>query len=124
MSSALSTVFVTGGAGYIGSHCIIELLEAGYEVVAVDNFVNSVNGPNGEAVALKRVESITGKKVNFYECDLLDKRALENIFTKVRYNSCLFPKEFFCAAINFKVEIKLLSGFYFILFINAMADSL
>jgi UDP-glucose 4-epimerase len=82
--SHLSTVFVTGGAGYIGSHCIVELLSAGYEVVVVDNFVNSVNGPDGESVALKRVEAITGKTVTFYECDLLDKTALENIFAKVR----------------------------------------
>jgi UDP-glucose 4-epimerase len=73
---------VTGGAGYIGSHCIVELLSAGYEVVVVDNFVNSVNGPDGESVALKRVEAITGKTVTFYECDLLDKTALENIFAK------------------------------------------
>ncbi|KAJ3636991.1 hypothetical protein MTP99_000489 [Tenebrio molitor] len=80
--SHLSTVFVTGGAGYIGSHCIVELLSAGYEVVVVDNFVNSVNGPDGESVALKRVEAITGKTITFYECDLLDKTALENIFAK------------------------------------------
>lgn len=78
-----STVFVTGGAGYIGSHCIIELIKAGYEVVVVDNFVNSVNGPNRESVALKRVERITGKTVTFYECDLLNKGELEGIFAKV-----------------------------------------
>ena len=80
---SLSTVFVTGGAGYIGSHCIVELLTAGYEVIVVDNFVNSVNGPDGEAMALKRVETITGKSITFYECDLLDKSALEAIFAKV-----------------------------------------
>lgn len=82
--SQMSTVFVTGGAGYIGSHCIVELLNAGYEVVVVDNFVNSVNDPDGGSVALKRVETITGKKITFYECDLLDKKALENIFAKVK----------------------------------------
>lgn len=79
----LSTVFVTGGAGYIGSHCIVELLNAGYDVIAIDNFVNSVNGPNRESLALKRVEAITGGKyVTFYECDLLDKSALQTIFEK------------------------------------------
>lgn len=76
------TVFVTGGAGYIGSHCIVELLEAGYEVVAVDNFTNSV-GKNGEALSLKRVKEITGKPVKFYCCDLLDKEKLHGIFRKV-----------------------------------------
>lgn len=76
------TVLVTGGAGYIGSHCVVELLEAGYEVVALDNFVNAVGGAEGSA-ALTRVEQITGKKVTFYQCDLLDKEALENVFSKV-----------------------------------------
>lgn len=73
---------MTGGAGYIGSHCIVELLEAGYQVVAVDNFANSVNGEQGEAPSLKRVEQITGKTVTFYQCDLLDKPQLEQIFRK------------------------------------------
>lgn len=80
--SRFQTVFVTGGAGYIGSHCIVELLNVGYEVVAVDNFANSVD-ENGESVALQRVESITGKSVAFYKCDLLDKQAIEEIFNKV-----------------------------------------
>ncbi|KAL1110170.1 hypothetical protein AAG570_008247 [Ranatra chinensis] len=74
-------VFVTGGAGYIGSHCIVELLEAGYDVIAVDNFANSVND-NGEAISLKKVEQITGKPVAFYQCDLLDKPKLEEVFSK------------------------------------------
>lgn len=76
------TVLVTGGAGYIGSHCVVELLQAGHEVVALDNFVNAVGGAEGSA-ALTRVEQITGKKVTFYQCDLLDKEALENVFSKV-----------------------------------------
>ncbi|XP_063242781.1 UDP-glucose 4-epimerase-like isoform X2 [Bacillus rossius redtenbacheri] len=74
------TVFVTGGAGYIGSHCIVELLEAGYDVVAIDNFANSVYGQKGEAPSLQRVEAITGKKVQFYQCDMLDKPKLNKIF--------------------------------------------
>ncbi|XP_069681604.1 UDP-glucose 4-epimerase-like isoform X2 [Periplaneta americana] len=76
------TVFVTGGAGYIGSHCIVELLEAGYDVITVDNFANSVNGEQGEAPSLKRVENITGKNVTFYKCDLLDKPHLIKIFSE------------------------------------------
>ncbi|GAB6026943.1 hypothetical protein CHUAL_013616 [Chamberlinius hualienensis] len=76
------TVFVTGGAGYIGSHCVVELIEAGYDVIAVDNFANSVTGGSGSAPSLQRCEKITGKKVIFYPCDLLDFQALDNIFTK------------------------------------------
>ncbi|XP_018015062.1 UDP-glucose 4-epimerase isoform X2 [Hyalella azteca] len=70
------TVFVTGGAGFIGSHCIVELLEAGYKVVTIDNLTNSRSG------ALKRVEELTGKSVTFYQCDMLDAVALEAVFAK------------------------------------------
>lgn len=76
------TIFVTGGAGYIGSHCVVELLEAGYEVIACDNFANSVNGEKGTAPSLERVEEITGKKVTFYQCDLLDCERLNKIFSQ------------------------------------------
>ncbi|KAL0278522.1 UNVERIFIED_CONTAM: hypothetical protein PYX00_000328 [Menopon gallinae] len=74
------TVLVTGGAGYIGSHCIVELQEAGYDVIAIDNFANSVATPDGQAPSLQRVEMITKKKVKFYKCDLLDLPALDNVF--------------------------------------------
>lgn len=67
-------ILVTGGAGYIGSHTCIELLEQGHEVIVVDNLCNS------SRVSLDRVETITGKKVTFYEADLLDRKALEEIF--------------------------------------------
>jgi len=80
---AWKTIFVTGGAGYIGSHCIVELLECGYDVVAIDNFANSVTETDGESAALKRVEQITGKKVTFYNCDLLDREKLETVFNQV-----------------------------------------
>lgn len=76
------TIFVTGGAGYIASHCIVELLQDGYEVIAVDNFVNSVD-ENGDAISLKRVREITGKSVTFYKCDLIDIEKLDSIFSKV-----------------------------------------
>lgn len=68
------SILVTGGAGYIGSHTCVELLEAGYEVVVVDNLYNA------SQKAIDRVEEITGKKVTFYEADLLDKEALDKIF--------------------------------------------
>lgn len=67
-------ILVTGGAGYIGSHTCVELLNAGYDVVVVDNLYNS------SEKALQRVEQITGKSVKFYEADLLDKAALKTIF--------------------------------------------
>ncbi len=67
-------ILVTGGAGYIGSHTCVKLLNAGYEVVVVDNLSNSC------LEALKRVEEITGKKITFYEEDILNRAALEKIF--------------------------------------------
>ena len=67
-------VLVTGGAGYIGSHTCVELLERGYGVVVADNLVNSSAG------ALERVESITGKKLEFYQKDVRDRAALDEIF--------------------------------------------
>ncbi|MGL1893812.1 MAG: UDP-glucose 4-epimerase GalE [Spirochaetaceae bacterium] len=68
------TVLVTGGAGYIGSHTIVQLLEAGKKVIVIDNLCNS------SKESLKRVEKITGKSVTFYEGDLLDKSFIEKVF--------------------------------------------
>lgn len=67
-------ILVTGGAGYIGSHTCIELLNAGFDVVVLDNLCNSCKE------SLVRVEEITGKKVTFYEADLLDQPAVKNVF--------------------------------------------
>ncbi|MCU6762826.1 UDP-glucose 4-epimerase [uncultured Roseburia sp.] len=67
-------ILVTGGAGYIGSHTCVELLQKGYEVVIVDNLSNS------SKKAVDRVEEITGKTVAFYENDILDKDSLDRIF--------------------------------------------
>lgn len=82
-------VLVTGGAGYIGSHTVVSLLEAGYSVVALDNFTNSVNSNKNDSVALKRVETITGKPITFYRCDLLDKDAVEAIFKAHKIESVI-----------------------------------
>lgn len=68
------TILVTGGAGYIGSHTCVELLQAGFEVVVVDNLSNS----NPESLA--RIEKITGKAVTFYKIDICDKAALSAVF--------------------------------------------
>lgn len=67
-------ILVTGGAGYIGSHTCVELLENGYEVVVVDNLYNS------SKIAVERIHEITGKEVSFHEVDLLDKEKLDMVF--------------------------------------------
>ena len=84
MVGKFETIFVTGGAGYIGSHCVVTLLEAGYNVIACDNFSNSVMEDDGAATSLKRVEKITGKSITFYYCDLLDIGRLKEIFSLVK----------------------------------------
>ncbi len=70
------TILVTGGAGYIGSHTCVELLNAGYEIIVFDNFINS--GPE----AIQRIKQITNKDFKFYQADLLDRSALEVIFAE------------------------------------------
>ena len=67
-------ILATGGAGYIGSHTCLELLQAGYEVVVVDNLCNS------KVESLKRVQRIAGRSLSFYRADLLDKAGLEAVF--------------------------------------------
>ncbi len=62
----MKKILVTGGAGYIGSHTCLELLNAGYQVVIVDDFTNSVAEP------MKRVQQLTGKTLSFHEVNLLD----------------------------------------------------
>lgn len=72
----MSTILVTGGAGFIGSHTSVELLDAGYDIVIVDNFSNS------KPEALNRIKKITGKDFKFYEADLLDLDAMNKIFSE------------------------------------------
>ena len=76
-------ILVAGGAGYIGSHTCVELLNAGYDVVVVDNLYNS------SEEAIKRVEQITGKSVKFYQADVLDKPALDKIFDEENIDSVI-----------------------------------
>lgn len=76
-------ILVAGGAGYIGTHTVVELQDAGYEVVVVDNLYNS------SEKALERVEKITGKPVKFYKADILDRDALNEIFEKEEIDSCI-----------------------------------
>ena len=76
-------ILVTGGAGYIGSHTVVELQGAGYNVVVVDNLANASEKVIG------RVENITGKKVPFYKADIRDRVALEEIFEKEKIDAVI-----------------------------------
>lgn len=83
------TVLITGGAGYIGSHTAVELLNEGYEVVVYDNLCNS------SRESIRRVEELTGKTVKFYEGDILDADALSALFRSERINAVIH-----CAALK------------------------
>ena len=76
-------ILVTGGAGYIGSHTCVELLNNNYEVVVVDNLCNS------SKESLKRVKQITGKELIFYQDDVLDESALSKIFTEQKIDAVI-----------------------------------
>jgi UDP-glucose 4-epimerase len=76
-------ILVTGGAGYIGSHTVLELLKAGHEVVVVDNYVNS------KPEALKRVAALAGRAPEFFEVDLLDRVALDRVFAAHRFDAVI-----------------------------------
>nr|WP_238481447.1 UDP-glucose 4-epimerase GalE [Motilimonas sp. E26] len=77
------SILITGGAGYIGSHTLVELLAADYDVVVIDNLCNS----NVESLA--RVETITGKKIPFFEMDIRDKGALDRLFSQHDFDSVI-----------------------------------
>ena len=76
-------ILVTGGAGYIGSHTCVELLEAGYDVVVVDNLYNA------SEKSIERVKEITGKDLTFYQADILDEEALDKIFDKEKVDGVI-----------------------------------
>ena len=76
-------ILVTGGAGYIGSHTLIELIEAGYTPVVVDNLSNS------SPEALKRVEKITGAKIPFHKLDLRNEKELEKVFAEHKFDAII-----------------------------------
>lgn len=77
------SILVTGGAGYIGSHACVELLNAGYDVVVVDNLYNS------KEESLHRIQKITGKPVKFYKCDIRNAEELEKVFSENNIESVI-----------------------------------
>ena len=72
----MKTILVTGGAGYIGSHTVLQLLEQDYGVVVLDNLANA------SAESLRRVEALTGKSVTFVQGDIRDTAVLDDIFSE------------------------------------------
>ena len=70
----MSSILITGGTGYIGSHTVVALISAGYNPVIVDNLSNS------KITVLDRIEAITGKRPPFYQIDLRDRAALDDVF--------------------------------------------
>ena len=77
------SILVTGGAGYIGSHTCIELLNAGYEIVVVDNFYNS------KRESLNRIAELSGKEFAFYECDIRDAEGMDKIFKSEKIDAVI-----------------------------------
>jgi len=76
-------ILVTGGAGYIGSHTCVELLDSGYEIVVLDNFLNS------KPESLNRIKKITGKDFPFYEVDLLDREGVKRVFKENKIDAVI-----------------------------------
>ncbi len=79
----MKTILVTGGTGYIGSHTVVELLEAGYNVVVLDNLRNS------KIKALDRIEQITGKRPDFYQIDLQSPAEMDKVFVKHHFDAVI-----------------------------------
>ena len=76
-------ILLTGGAGFIGSHTLIELTEAGHEAVVVDNLDNS------SPISLKCVAKIIGKDVPFYKVDIRDREGLQKVFEEHKFDACI-----------------------------------
>ena len=96
----MSTILVTGGCGYIGSHTTLELLNKGYDVVVVDNFSNS------SYESLRRVQQITGKQVTFYEADIRDEAGMEKIFQTHKFDAVIHFAAFKAVGESNQVPLK------------------
>ncbi|XP_062450053.1 UDP-glucose 4-epimerase isoform X2 [Rhea pennata] len=82
-------ILVTGGAGYIGSHCVLELVEAGYVPVVIDNFHNAIRGADVLPESLQRVQQIVHQPIFFQELDITDEAALQELFSKHRFSAVM-----------------------------------
>uniref|UniRef100_A0A665UIW0 UDP-glucose 4-epimerase n=1 Tax=Echeneis naucrates TaxID=173247 RepID=A0A665UIW0_ECHNA len=82
-------VLVTGGAGYIGSHCVVELIEAGFQPIVVDDFSNAVRGEGDVPESLLRIEKLLDTSIEFHELDLLDRAGLEKLFKKHAFSAVM-----------------------------------
>ena len=85
----MKNILITGGAGYIGSHIAVELLDKNYKIIVYDNLTNS------SKISVKRVEEITGKNITFYEADILDEKKLSEVFEKEKIDVVIH-----CAALK------------------------
>ncbi|KAM6335162.1 UDP-glucose 4-epimerase isoform 2-T2 [Alca torda] len=82
-------ILVTGGAGYIGSHCVLELVEAGYVPVVIDNFHNAIRGADALPESLRRVQEIVHQPILFQELDITNEAALQELFSKHRFSAVM-----------------------------------
>ncbi|XP_026718969.1 UDP-glucose 4-epimerase [Athene cunicularia] len=82
-------ILVTGGAGYIGSHCVLELVEAGYVPVVIDNFHNAIRGADALPESLRRVQQIVRQPILFQELDITDEAALQELFSKHHFSAVM-----------------------------------
>ena len=96
----MSTILVTGGCGYIGSHTVLELLNKNYDVVVVDNFSNS------SFESLRRVQKITGKEVTFYEADIRDAEKMDKIFSAHTIDAVIHFAAFKAVGESCKLPLK------------------
>ena len=90
VSGSGKVVLVTGGGGYIGSHCVLSMLKSGYDVVVLDNFSNCQRGAGNVPASLIKVQEMTGKKIDFYEADLTEFETIKPPFQKVSHFLPLF----------------------------------
>ncbi|XP_040066607.1 UDP-glucose 4-epimerase-like [Ixodes scapularis] len=101
------SVLVTGGAGYVGSHVIVELLGAGCDVVVADNFHNSRPGQDGDMPeSLRRVQQITGREVTFHRVDLLDEDAVDAVFSQHRFDCVIHAAGYKSVGESWKVPLE------------------
>ncbi|NXI47736.1 GALE epimerase, partial [Galbula dea] len=82
-------ILVTGGAGYIGSHCVLELVEAGYVPVVIDNFHNAIRGADALPESLQRVQQIVSQPILFQELDITNEAALQELFRKHHFSAVM-----------------------------------